>query len=391
MSFDSETVSKLLIKKNTIMKKNFTFILGLLLLGSVGNVMARDVNITEGESIADYLAVAEDGDVFILADGEYGEASTTINITKAVTFKAQNEGKAIVNLTQFVVPADANLAHLTFDGIVAKNDAAENRYFLQVNTVTSLVTNLSLKNCVIDGYGRGVIRATTEGAIIDNLVIENCTFINNSIASAGYSQVNTQKSNMKTAQIRNTTFYNSKGAIFRYEGKTDLNFLLENCNIIKCGSAEGRNMVEVGSSVTAGSVFKIKNSIFTDSYDGTIGDKPITLKNKGDIENTLLEGFSTTFYKEATETNPVSGTVTSFDFENKTIVTDPATITGIGDLRWSLNGSTNSIIDNGTQKNIQSVKYYDLLGKEVNGDSKGLLIEKTTFEDNSVETNKVIR
>ena len=373
------------------MKKNFTFILGLLLLGSAGSVMARDVNIAEGESIADYFLIAEDNDVFILADGTYGEASTTINITKAITLKAQNEGKAIVNLVQFVVPADANLAHLTFDGIVAKNDAAENRYFLQINTATSAVTDLSLKNCIIDGFGRGAIRATTEGAIIDNLVIENCTFLNNSIASPGYSQINTQKSNMKTAQIKNTTFYNSKGAIFRYEGKTDLNFLLENCNIIKCGSAEGRNMIEVGSSVTEGSVFKVKNSIFTGSYDGTIGDKPITLKNKGDIENTLLEGFSTTLYKEATETDPVTGTVTSFDFDTKTIVTDPASITGIGDLRWSLNGSTNGIVGEDAQKNILSVKYYNLLGKEVDGNYKGLVIEKTTFDDNSIKTNKTIK
>jgi len=374
------------------MKKIFTLIASALLVGSM-NLSAVDINVTPDDDLKAIIDEAAEGDVVILADGEYTTTGTTINLTKSVTLKALNSQSAVLYGYQFIVPAGGTIADLTFDGLVSGNDATvDSKYFLQINTATSFVTNLTLKDCKITGYGRGVIRGTTDNAKLDNLLIENCTFEENSIPGPGYAHINIQKINVLTATVRNSTFYNSKAAVFRYEGKTAINFLFENCTVINCGSAAGRTMMEVGTGVVDGSVFKVKNSIFTGSYDAEAPEKPINFRNKGDIENSLLEGFSTTLYKEATETNPVTGTVSSYDYSTFVMATTPTTITGIGDARWTLNGEGSTSIENEVaDKNVVATEYFDLTGRKVTKDTEGVVILKNTFDDGSVSTSKTIK
>ncbi|NDW08703.1 DUF4957 domain-containing protein [Dysgonomonas sp. 520] len=373
------------------MKRIFTMGLGLLLASSM-NVMSKDINVTVDDNFIEILNEAEAGDVLILADGEYSlpENTSTVEIAKNITIKAANEGKAILNQFQFVAPADVTVKNITIDGVAAKHDpTADSKYFFQVNTATSSVGNLTIKNCTVHGYGRGIVRATTDGAILDNLVIDNCVFTENSNASAGYTQLNIQKVKTKSATIKNTTFYKSKAALLRYEGAEEIKVLFENCTVLNCNSSGGRNTLEVGSSVPTTSTFKFKNCIISGSYDAVAPEKPIDSRNLGDIESSLLEGFSSLLLKRTTETTPVEGTVTSFSFESFEMKTSPETISGIGDARWSLNGGSLSIEAADVDKNIEKVEYFNLFGNKVSADVEGVLVKKTTYDDGSVSTSKV--
>ncbi len=52
--------------------------------------------------------------------------------------------------------------------------------------------------------------------------------------------------------------------------------------------------------------------------------------------------------------------------------------------------NSTSVKDKEVSKEISSVKYYDLTGKEVPAETKGFIIEKTTYEDGSTDTTKSI-
>lgn len=373
------------------MKRKFTFAASLI-LASVMSLSATDIYLAAGDNIKTAVEGADPGDVIILADGLY-ESELTVNLTKSVTIKAANTGKASLVKYQFVVPADATVADLVFDGLKASNDpAVDSKYFLQVNTKTSAVTNLTIKNCQISDYSRGVVRATADNATkITNLLIENSTFKGNSTGAAGYANINTQKCTSESIIIRNSTFYNSPAAMFRYEGANDLNLLIEKCTVIKCGSSGGRKMIEIGSGVGTGSSLSVKDCIFSGSFDETVpASKAIDLYNLGTVTNCILEGYSDPL--TARSGDPVSvGSVASYNFDQLTLTTAPGTISGIGDSRWSLNGSSTGISAPDAEKTVKYVEYYDMLGKKIASDVKGIVIEKTIYEDGSIATGKVLK
>lgn len=385
------------------MKKILSFVACAVLASSM-SVLAADINVNAGDTLDVIISGALEGDVVILADGAYnaGEKGKTIKINKSVTLKAATPGGATLSKYQFVVEAEAVIDHVTIDGIVSKYDKdTDGKYFFQANTGNAAIGTLTFKDCVVEGYGRGVLRSTTAideaagkpGDKIDNIRIENCTFINNSCANAGYAQINTQRVFSKTITIKNSTFYESKASVLRYEAANDVAVSMENCSVIKCGSTGSRNMVEVGGSVGANATFSIKNCIFTGTFD-TAPDKPINLQNKGTIENTLLEGFASgDLAIKSVINSPVEATVSAYDFAARTINTDPTTVSGIGDKRWSLNGNTgsNNLANIADSKNIVSTEYFDIAGRQVSQHSTGIVIEKRLFDNGTVEMVKTIR
>lgn len=326
------------------MKRTITFFTGLFLAFSI-TLWAADVNIAAGANLQAEIEAANEGDVFILADGDYvfvappeGEGGDNyIDISKSVTIKAANAGAAVLSKYQFRVNKDT-IANITFDGIVSSDDATKGNYFIQFVDAESVVENLIFKNCEISAYGRGVIRATVnKTARLDSILIDNCVFSDLSIQGPGYAQINPQKSSIKTITIKNSTFYNSKAAVFRYTeaGAETITAVIENCTVLNCGSVEGRKMVELASDNVKS--FEIKNCIFSGTFNAdTIPEKKsIDLVNVGTIDNCLLEGFSNPLTAKVTPTNQVESTVASFNFITKEIRLTPE-VTGIGDPRWTL-------------------------------------------------------
>jgi hypothetical protein len=151
-------------------------------------------------------------------------------------------------------------------------------------------------------------------------------------------------------------------------------------------------MVEIGDmGTTSTASMSVKDCIFSGSYDATTPDaKPIDLRNYGTVSNCILEGFSDPLTSRSGD--PVSlGSVASYNFDQFSITTTPGTIMAIGDSRWTLNGSSTSISTPDAENAVKSVEYYDILGKQISTDAKGLVIEKVIYEDGSVSTAKVFK
>lgn len=384
--------------------KKITILLTALFLAISLNVFAADVNVVAGSDLKALIEAGADGDVFILADGDYvfskpeGSTDDYVDITKSVTLKAANAGKAVLTKYQFRVNEASTIDHIVFDGLAATFDeTVDSKYFIQFGHASSAITKLEIKNCTVNGYGRGVIRATAnKTAKIDNIVIDNSVFVANSKMGAGYAQINPQKCSVKSVTIKNSTFYDSKAALFRNtESNVEMTVLIENCTVLNCNSSGGRKMIELiapKEGVPSNTIaFDIKNCIFSGSNDATApADKQIDLVNVGVIDNSLLEGFSDPLYNRATETNPVNATVASFNIENFSITTDPSTVTGIGDPRWNLNSNGSSVDKIEANKEIRAIEYFDILGKKVRTEeANGLLIKKMIYVDGTSSSTKV--
>lgn len=383
------------------MRRKLLLVGTALFMFSMG-AFAADKTIDPSESVAAAIADMADGDVLTLNDGVYNDGGGKVTIKfseKAITVQAANAGQAVLSNIVFEVEGGTN-GHIIFDGIVARMEGGlrtEGNYFIQINKSNNVVGDFTLKNCAFDGFGRGVLRATTSGAKIDNILVDNCVFTDTSLESsgAGYAQINAQKATVKTVVITNCTFYNSPAAIFRHapddaKYAAAIDVLINKCTVVNCGSTAGRRMIEMGVNTLEGSVIKVKNSIFTGSYEGTVpAEKPISLQDKGDIENCLLEGFSDPLVEGATETSPVAATVTAFDFEALTMTTAPV-VGGLGDPRWNLNNGATGINSIDTDKEVIAVDYYNAAGVKLSAPvAGGITIVKETMIDGSVKTSKM--
>lgn len=390
------------------MKLKFTTLASVLLACTVG-ANAINIDVTVTDVLHEVIDNASEGDVLILADGTYAVVEEgvvkkhTVNLVKSITIKAANQGKAKLAGYYFAVPADETVASFVVDGVEAVgHDATTGDYFLQVNTATSVMTTLELKNSRFADFGRGVVRGTTEGAKMTNILIGNCIFTNNSLRDASYNTINPQKATCESIIIKNSTFYNQPAGILRAESSKALNLLIQNCTVLNCGSAPSSQNMISAKGLVAGS--KVEKSIFSGAYVAAeeLLDKAINLNNaeNGTVDGCLLEGYSgklvegvmtPVLTKGATVTNPVEATVSAFDFAKLTITTNPSTVAGIGDPRWTLNGAPSAVEANEIEKEVSKVEYFDLTGRKVDANTSGVVIERVVYSDGSVAAKKTIR
>ena len=376
--------------------KKITFLI-ILMACVTGHLRAADVNVAPGTSLKTTIEGAASGDVIILADGEYAE-DLSINLPAGVlTIKAANPGRAILKKVQFVAKGGVVIDDLTFDGFEDSHDGTtDSKYFFVINEATSEVKKFTMKNCYIHDFTRGVLRGTTEGAIWGDFLIENCTFANNSLANqAGYATINPQKATLEKLTVRNCTFLPCPANIFRYGDGANSGspvILFENCTVIKNASSGAKKMIEIGSKMTEGSV-NVNNCIFTGSYDDVAPNKPIDLRSLGTVTNSIIEGYSDPLTANTTAEVTSVGSVVAYDATALTMTTDPATLTGIGNLRWTLNGSGQSALrPANAQKTIRSVAYFDFLGRKINPTTQtnAAVIKRTVYTDGSVSNEKIM-
>lgn len=336
------------------MKKFFTTILAFAM--GVICIHAAEHVVTNATEFNTAWTSYQEGDVIVFDAGTY-TALGDKKVTKSVTLKASPTALSTPVLTgvQFIMEASCNFI---CDGLEVYFDeegasAPTGKYFLQAvhaNMLNGTIAEISIKNSNIHGFGRGLIRADngTNFATITNLNIDNCLIWDMGRNSVGYSTIGVKTAKISNATIKNTTFYNSPNGTWNSEDlSTPINFLMENCNVLKTTTATSKLIIT--NKTNPGSVFTIKNCIISDSYDASSDRMQIKLADAideatvtGHLDNSILANHfaEQKVFGPLTTNTEIAVTSLTIDYSQWRITTSPQLIASIGDPRWSLNITT---------------------------------------------------
>lgn len=351
------------------MKTKITFLAALCLLAISNTWATKHLVTTTAEFTTAWGAYAAE-DTIVLAAGTYS-AFGDRNITKTVTIMSadtSSTNRPIIEAGQFIF-TQPNCSFV-LNGIEAYyyTEAAsvtDSKYFLQAvaNTMSSgTIPLISLRNCSIHGYSRGVIRAdnTTAANIptITDIFINNCLIYDISRVRADYTALGLKAAKMSKVIIKNTTFYNSPCSFFYSENTTTpVNLLIENCCLLKVtnntttSTQTNISKLIIYNNGNPGSTRTIKNTIISDSFDGSTNQMQIKLGSDGttswgNIDNVVFgNNMNVAIFNSTTLTtnNQTQTTSLTYNYAALTITTDPNTISNLGDPRWKINGITTGI------------------------------------------------
>lgn len=328
--------------------KLFLILIGCLMLTS--QIFAAQHYVTTLEELNTALSGYAAGDVIVLAEGTYGINGTKA-ISKSVTLKADPLATTKPVLSQAMFSLNATDVSLELDGLEMYWDLEDavtptsSRYFLSLTSGIFTFPAITFKNCEIHGYGRSLIRADngTNIATINTLTVDNCLIHDMGRESNSYSIFALKTAKVTTALFKNTTIYNAKNGFWYSEVTTaPIALTIENSSILKTTASGSK--VNINTNANPGSVYTIKNSVISDSYDGTSANMVLKFNSNGTtilahVENSILGNHfpATKITGSLTTNTEVAVTALSIDFAGLTLQTTPNTITGIGDPRWNLN------------------------------------------------------
>lgn len=294
------------------------------------------------------------GDEIILSEGTYNIGATK-TITKDLILKADPVAETKPVLAQIMFAFSTSDCSLQIKGLEIywdlENAASPtaSRYLISSTAGAITISNLMLTDCTIHGYGRALLRSDgSTVSTIQQLVVDNCLIYDMGRESNSYSIFAVKTALIAKADFTNTTIYNCKNGFWYSEVKTSpINFKIENCCIFKT-TASGSKLL-INTNANPGSVYTIRNSIISDSYDDSTSGMQLKLNsNNSDIlahiDNSILANdfAATKVVGTLTTDNQISVTSLSFDFNEMIIQTEPTTITGIGDPKWKLNPAVSS-------------------------------------------------
>ncbi len=325
-------------------KNYFLLMIGLMLIFNLNAAQHFVTNVTElNTALNDYIA----GDEIILAEGVYG-VNGTKTITKSVTIKANANATSKPVLSQIMFSI-TGAASLTLDGLELLWDVetaatpTSSRYFISATTAV-IIPHIKLLNCNIHGYGRSLLRSDGGSAAqINELLVENTIIHDMGRENNGYSIFAAKSAKITKATFLNSTIYNSKNGFWYSEVTAwPIEFTIENSTIIK-NTAAGSKLL-INTNANPNSVYRVKNSIISDSYDATTANMVLKLNSNGTtilahVENSILGNHfpASKITGSLTTNTEVAVSSLSYDYGQMTIQTVPATITGMGDPRWTLN------------------------------------------------------
>ena len=149
-------------------KLRLLFLSGFLFL--LGISFAAEISVPSGKSIQAAIDGAADGDVILLESG--GVYAGSLNITKSIILKAADGYR-----TRPII-SDGILRFNATKGIEVKVSGIEfasagERYFTRLETGDS-IAYLEMKDLLVHGYDRSILRASDAGEFLDSMLIDNC-------------------------------------------------------------------------------------------------------------------------------------------------------------------------------------------------------------------------
>jgi hypothetical protein len=349
------------------MKTKITFIIALCIISTVSLKASKHFVSTTAEFNTAWGAYVA-GDTIVMNPATYssfGDKTITKSVTIIASDTTASATKPVIEAGQFIFGTLTANTSFVINGIEAyfyteEGTVTDSKYFLQAvssNIANYTIPLISIRNCKIHGYSRGVVRADNSTAAnqpnITTLFVNNCLIYDISRVRADYSIFACKTAKFNNVIIKNSTFYNSPAGVWYNENTTvPVNFLMDKCCLIKTTNATTTGVqtnvskLIIYNNGNAGSTRTISNSIISDSYDGSTTNMQIKFgsdgtTNWGNADNLILgNNMATTVFNSTTLTtdNKIQTNSFSYQYSTFSITTDPGIINNVGDPRWKING-----------------------------------------------------
>jgi len=333
-------------------KQGYTYL--EIYLNTLANVLTRQdstiISVSTSTELINAIIAANSGDTLELAAGDYDITGGVRYIRKSITIKASPLAASKPKIKgSFTIDGNVSFSLI---GVEAYYDGYEEtpsgNHLINAQYASYDIPTLSLINCHIHGYGRSLFRAdnSTNKPTINNLIIDNCFVEDMGRHANSYSVFAAQYARITNACITNSTFYNCKNGIWQGITTNDhaISFLMENCCIFKTTTTGSKRVVL--ATTNPGSVYTIRDCIFSNSYDGISTNLQLSLGANGTtylahLDNVIMiNDFASPKITGTvlTTDNELSVNSLEYNYNNLTITTDPDTIHNIGDSMWEVNG-----------------------------------------------------
>lgn len=178
--------------------------------------------------LADTIPDVASGSIILLKRGETYNISTTINLSKTITFMAGddllNPAKPIIYMpANFNIVAGSLIDSIVFNDVVLRGSDYASKYVFNIN-VACTIGKVRFENCLAEIF-RGVMRTQSQPAIIGTFEVNNC--IVDSIAGYGLLTVDVATSKADVIKVTNSTFYKTEKVIT--SRNNSISVFIDNC------------------------------------------------------------------------------------------------------------------------------------------------------------------
>ena len=243
-----------------------------------------------------------------------------------------------------------------------------------IGSETQKANNIVINNCIVHNFADyGVVYNSTTGGFFGPVKAYKSTFY-----GFGATVFMLQK-NATSIDISDCTFDNVVGA----SGKAivDLSTLakpvtITNCILGKTQLASGGLTIKTGGTLIITNCYK--------TTDWTANDPTASGGITGAF--TAYSGASSDLFTTvsvSTAGSPYTTTIGNYKIKDASFVGKNS----VGDPRWYYDTPSNVINPNSAKK-IISVQNYDILGKQVSKNAKGMIVQKVTYDDGTTSTLK---
>lgn len=301
--------------------------------GQVNFSTLKEANVSPLDDLSAVIAAASDGDVLILAEGEYQSGSVIID--KSITIEGQKSYDKPVIYGQFVcqsVVGSISLINLDARG---NGDSAQSQFF---NTETGCdLTSLTIEGCEISHYSNNFVYNNRNGAY-GSITISDCYV--HDIPGGGGDGIDFRGGTLGTLTIENSTFANGFRTFLRMQ--VEANTVINNNTFYRVANQDNSNNRGLFRS-SGGGNFEVNNCLFVET--GLEGSEYGTWTRAGDM--TATASYRNNFYYncfniwngeysdpsqvDATEADPAFEDPANADFTvtNQLIIDE-----GAGDPEW---------------------------------------------------------
>jgi hypothetical protein len=209
--------------------------------------------------LADTIPDIVSGTTVILKRGETYNISSTINLSKSITFISGPDlmvpDQAIINLpSNFNIVSGSVIDSIVFNNVYLRGTDYASKYVFNINQACT-IGKLNFISCRAEFF-RGVVRTQSQPAMINSFLVDNC--IIDSVAGYGVITIDVASSKCDIITIRNSTIYKAE-KIVTSKGNSTL-VTIENCTINE--APRGGNYYVDYNGVNVANGITINNCIF---------------------------------------------------------------------------------------------------------------------------------